>query len=295
MILKSEIELLSRQKQIDKSQIDKDWVLSYLLLAIYSIPELRNIMIFKGGTCIKKCYIPDYRFSEDLDFTITDNKYSFNENVVLKITQKASELSYNEDFNRGIMFKLKNIESTKSNGEEQGFKLFLHYWGADHKRNEMPSDKTLAWHHTIKLDINHTEEILFPLNKRQINHNYSDKDKFAHILVNCYSIEEILSEKLRALIQRKYTSPRDCYDIWFLKNHYQELDWHEIKNAFIKKATNKKIVFEGVNQLINPQKEKILHQHWETQLKKQFPVNTLPEYNQVIKELKEFFIFLFHS
>ncbi|MDO9555819.1 MAG: nucleotidyl transferase AbiEii/AbiGii toxin family protein [Atribacterota bacterium] len=27
---------------------------------------LKNILLFKGGTCIKKCYIPDYRFSEDL-------------------------------------------------------------------------------------------------------------------------------------------------------------------------------------------------------------------------------------
>lgn len=295
MISKSEIELLSRQKQIDKSQIDKDWVLSYLLLAIYSIPELRDIMIFKGGTCIKKCYIPDYRFSEDLDFTITDNKYILNKDVVLKITNKASELSYNEDFNRGIMFKLKNIESTKSNDEEQGFKVFLHYWGADHKKNEMPSEKTLAWHHTIKLDINHTEEIIFPLNKREINHNYSDKEIFVHTLVNCYSIEEILSEKLRALIQRKYTSPRDCYDIWFLKNHYPEIALHEVKNAFRKKAANKNIQFEGANQLINPQKEKILNQHWETQLKKQFPVNALPEYDQVINELKDFFIFLFHN
>ena len=24
-----------------------------------------------GGTCLRKCYFPDYRFSEDLDFTAT--------------------------------------------------------------------------------------------------------------------------------------------------------------------------------------------------------------------------------
>lgn len=26
--------------------------------------------MFKGGTCLKKCYIETYRFSEDLDFTV---------------------------------------------------------------------------------------------------------------------------------------------------------------------------------------------------------------------------------
>jgi len=27
---------------------------------------------FKGGTCLKKCYFETYRFSEDLDFTLTE-------------------------------------------------------------------------------------------------------------------------------------------------------------------------------------------------------------------------------
>ena len=26
---------------------------------------------FKGGTALKRCYFGDYRFSEDLDFTLT--------------------------------------------------------------------------------------------------------------------------------------------------------------------------------------------------------------------------------
>lgn len=295
MIRKSEIEQISKQKQIGKSQIDKDWVLSHLLMAIISLPELTNRMVFKGGTCIKKCYIPDYRFSEDLDFTITDNKYVFNADVVSEIMKKATDLSFDEEFNRGIQFKLKNIEPTKSKEEEQGFKVFLHYWGADHKKNEMPSDSILSWHHTIKLDINHTEEIIFPVKKRPIGHNYSDKEIFRHTLVNCYSIEEILTEKLRSLIQRKYTSPRNCYDIWFLKNQYPDIAWEEVKSAFRKKAANKNIDFEGIWQFINPNKEKILFEYWNTQLKKQFPANTLPEYNLVINELKDFLTLLFYE
>jgi predicted nucleotidyltransferase component of viral defense system len=67
MIKQSEIQKLSELYKVPKSQIDKDWVLSYLLYAIVSIPELKNIMTFKGGTCLKKCYFPNYRFSEDLD------------------------------------------------------------------------------------------------------------------------------------------------------------------------------------------------------------------------------------
>jgi hypothetical protein len=30
----------------------------------------RERLAFKGGTALKRCYFPDYRFSEDLDFTL---------------------------------------------------------------------------------------------------------------------------------------------------------------------------------------------------------------------------------
>jgi len=295
MIKQAEIKRISEQNGVPKSQIDKDWVLSYLLYAIISLPELKDIMIFKGGTCLKKCYFPNYRFSEDLDFTLLDNNFVFNTNLVQKIILKATELSFNEDYNRGIIFKLKKIEETQSKDIEQGYKIYIHYWGADHRKNDFPSDSTFTWHHTVKLDINHTEEIIFPVNELPIHHNYSDAVKFYNIFVKVYSIEEVLSEKLRALIQRKYTSPRDCYDIWYLKNNYDNLDWELIKNGFLRKMQTKNIAFEGVEQLLNSKKERILKHHWNNQLQNQFQMGQLPDYNIVIGELKPFFNKLFKN
>ncbi len=37
--------------------------------------ELADGWIFKGGTCLKKCYFETYRFSEDLDFTLVDESH----------------------------------------------------------------------------------------------------------------------------------------------------------------------------------------------------------------------------
>jgi len=295
MIKQAEIKRISEQNGVPKSQIDKDWVLSYLLYAIISLPELKDIMIFKGGTCLKKCYFPDYRFSEDLDFTILDSNFVFNTKVVKKIIKKASELSFNEDYNRGILFKLKNIEATQSKDVEQGYKIYIHYWGADHRKNDLPSENHSAWHHTIKIDVNHTEEIIFPVNELPIQHNYSDNENFSNTIVKTYSINEVLSEKLRALIQRKYTSPRDCYDIWHLKNNYDNLDWEAIRNGFLRKMQSKNIDFEGTDQLLNPKKERILKHHWNNQLQNQFQKDKLPDYNTVIEELKQFLIDLFKT
>ena len=37
--------------------------------------NLRESWVFKGGTCLKKCYFETYRFSEDLDFTLRNEEH----------------------------------------------------------------------------------------------------------------------------------------------------------------------------------------------------------------------------
>ena len=69
MITAKEINTFSRQLGVPAVTIDKDWVLGHLLYGIYQNDYLGDNLVFKGGTCLKKCYFADYRFSEDLDFT----------------------------------------------------------------------------------------------------------------------------------------------------------------------------------------------------------------------------------
>ena len=68
MISKEEILHIANQKGITAFMIEKDYVLGWILNAIGD--HLKKYWVFKGGTCLKKCYFPDYRFSEDLDFTV---------------------------------------------------------------------------------------------------------------------------------------------------------------------------------------------------------------------------------
>ena len=49
--------------------LEKDYALSYLLAGIAEVPRLRDSLVFKGGTCLRKAYFSGYRFSEDLDYT----------------------------------------------------------------------------------------------------------------------------------------------------------------------------------------------------------------------------------
>ena len=72
MIPKREILDLATQTNLLPHVVEKDYVLGWLLAGINQEPRLSEAWGFKGGTCLKKCYFDTYRFSEDLDFTVTD-------------------------------------------------------------------------------------------------------------------------------------------------------------------------------------------------------------------------------
>src|SRR5258708_15759028 len=44
--------------------VEKDYVLGWMLAGINAHGELNESWVFKGGTCLKKCYFETYRFSE---------------------------------------------------------------------------------------------------------------------------------------------------------------------------------------------------------------------------------------
>ena len=57
--------------RIREDVLERDYCLAWLLSAL-SESNLRSALAFKGGTALKRCYFADYRFSEDLDFTLRE-------------------------------------------------------------------------------------------------------------------------------------------------------------------------------------------------------------------------------
>ena len=53
-----------------RTVIERDYVLAWFLTGLAGHP-LRDVLAFKGGTALRRCWFADYRFSEDLDFTLT--------------------------------------------------------------------------------------------------------------------------------------------------------------------------------------------------------------------------------
>ena len=74
MIDRREILDSATRHGLNPQIIEKDLVLGWILAGINRHPALAESWVFKGGTCLKKCYFETYRFSEDLDFTLTDSR-----------------------------------------------------------------------------------------------------------------------------------------------------------------------------------------------------------------------------
>ena len=73
---KQQLQIINRKRLKYPLDIaEKDY---YLALAVKLISEspLSDVLVFKGGTAIHHCYLPQHRFSEDLDFTSLDRQLS---------------------------------------------------------------------------------------------------------------------------------------------------------------------------------------------------------------------------
>jgi len=281
MILKKEIEQIAEQKRVAKSTIDKDWVLGHFVDAIFSIPECGNKLIFKGGTCLKKCYFKEYRFSEDLDFTAIHRDFVLDRKLLDQIAKLVAERT-------DLPLYVEELTPLKFKDELTGFAAKVKFWGADHPRNQAPPPPQ-RWQTSIKIEIILYEEMVFHPENRKVYHEYSDQLSETAQSIPCYALKEVLAEKLRALIQRSYTAPRDFYDIWYLSQNVSDLNWQEIIDAFHQKMKFKELEFTGINQMINEENDKRLQAAWKNSLGHQVAKDQLPEYSEIKVSLEKLF------
>jgi predicted nucleotidyltransferase component of viral defense system len=279
MIRKREIAKLAEEQRVAKATIDKDWVLGHFVDAIFSIPSCRDSLVFKGGTCLRKCYFPDYRFSEDLDFTSVKNDFVLDESLLHHTTHLVTERT-------SIPLHAHEISPLYFQDQLTGFKATVRFWGADHSRNQAPPPPE-RWTTSIKIEVILYEKMLFPVEQRSVFHPYSDLLSADPLRIPCYSLSEVISEKMRALVQRSYAAPRDFYDIWQLYQSLPDLDWDKIKIAFLEKMAFKGLAFTGIEQMINEENTRRVKVAWVNSLRHQIPSEQLPEFEEVWKGVEQ--------
>ena len=273
----TDIIKIANEKSVHKTTIDKDWVLGHLLNTFYSFIDNRANFIFKGGTCLRKCFFVDYRFSEDLDFTLLKPGFDVSEKWIRKILNTTGQ-------NCNAKFYLDELKMQLWNDIPQGYQIAIKFWGADHHPNQRPLPAS-RWLTKIHIDISFSEKSLLEPINRKIYHPYSDNENIVNN-APCYQITEILSEKIRSLAQRN--RPRDCYDVWFLSKQTDKSYHPVIKKLLIEKTGAKNIPVDSPFHFVNEKKREINLRHWEKSLQHQLPGKYLPDFNQLYLELTTF-------
>ncbi len=257
MIRSGELQKKAFASKVRDTQIEKDYVLTWVLWGIASVERLANALAFKGGTVLKKAYFEDYRFSEDLDFTIVGE--ISNEELLAtmalvfeKVLEEANIplqiIDQGEHISGSLHFQIQYIGPLGGKGKQ------------------------------IKVDITRGEAMQYATVWLPIFLGYSD---LADFKMQCYSLEEVVIEKMCAVIGRM--QPRDLYDLWYLAEIHR-LDITYCHREFERKAQHKnydpkrfKTALEG--------KLPQYRARWEGSLTDQ--MQDLPDFEEAIRALQK--------
>ncbi len=224
MIPRSEIRSIAAQSAIAPVVVDHDYALGCFLHFLAQEEVARRHWIFKGGTCLAKCWFPDYRFSEDLDFTAVE---AVTHEAMLS-TVKSTARRMQERLGIRTDLREPTVETINDEYGRESFEGKVYYQGIWQFRGDPRA---------IKVHVSRDEAILFAPISKEINHPYSDRDQLGQVDVRVYALEEVVSEKLRAFAgQRRFTVARDVFDLHFLRDR---VDLQRALPAFHKKREAK--------------------------------------------------------
>lgn len=208
-------------RRIPEAVLERDYCIAWFLVGA-SRTKLPSLLTFKGGTALKRCHFDEYRFSEDLDFTLLAG-------AKLEDVFDAFKQAYAETTKAsGIVFRHSRDEP------EQGVNSHTFYIAY-----EGPLPAT-ARPKEIKVDITLKEQLVFDLEQKPVLRAYEEFEDLPEDGFVCvYSLKEIAAEKTVALLDKARTEPRDLYDLWFLtEGNYVNLE--EITHAI-----EEKLAFRG--------------------------------------------------
>lgn len=203
LLSRRELEIINRKNlRYPLAIAEKDYML-LVVMSIISNSDLKEKLIFKGGTAIHHCYLPQLRFSEDLDFTSLDKSITLE--TIKKLLESEDFLEIKKDFVSKATIK---IERLKYSGPL-----------------ELPN--------SLKVEIDRYQNVVLPSSIKEYKNIWGINCK-----VRVMDYKEICAEKLRAINERaRY---RDFYDLYLMLEKFK-LNIKKILQILKQKETRKPI------------------------------------------------------
>lgn len=259
MIKPGEIQQKANTVGVRDQQIEKDYILSWILFGISKHEQLSKAIVFKGGTVLKKVYFKDYRFSEDLDFTLL-NAEILNEQIFAWFKEVFEFIKDEANIPIDII--------DNNEHEDGGINFYISYIGP---LGGQGNNKK------VKVDISRSEQLVFEPIMKDVFIGYSDLEE--HQLL-CYPLEEVLVEKMRSVMQRMQA--RDFYDIWYLLvEHKIDVDFYV--SEFESKCKSKDLLHTDFPKKLDERLPQYKGR-WKSSMSEQ--IKDLPNFDQAEREVQ---------
>lgn len=269
MIGLDELKRRAAEAQVTLETTEIDYVLAWVIWGFFRNELLKENLVFKGGTALRKIYFPnyaEYRYSEDLDFTA---KRELPEDDLREAISSSCTLATDAS---NIELRLERLKSYEFS-IYKAYKGRLYFIGPRRQRSPR----------RLNVDIDCSEEIILSPSLLGLEHPYSDAGD-CRALVSTYPLEEILAEKLRALITPERIRARHFFDVWYILLRYPgKLDADEAKRIFHLKCADKDIEFESVADFFKRDRLEKYERDWKRSLK--HLMREVPPFQRVRQEL----------
>ncbi len=277
--LRTRLQEARRRLGIPWEVLERDYLLSWVLAGISQVPVLRDTLVFKGGTALRKCYFGDYRFSEDLDFSGLEGVPTGKEieRLVNEICEVAVRLL--DEYAPVEVACERYTERDPHPGGQEAFNIRARFpW------QSRPQTR-------VMIEVTIDERVLLPAERRQVIHDYGEP---INAEVKVYPLEEIIAEKLRALLQQAQmfemrgwsrSRARDYYDLWRVLGTYRnQMDLAGFDSLLREKCDVRGVAFAGPDDFFHEELLAYVKETWEQWLGPLVP--ELPSFETVTDGLR---------
>ena len=222
-------EVARTQKVKRADLIEKDLILHQVLFDLSKNTFFHDNFAFKGGTCLAKCYLDYFRFSEDIDFTWKNQSVFEGKSqkevrrYLSKVIDSAGKIFEDIAKSRDLDFRCM-----------KGDRAYVELTGGDKTctfkvwyQSEVLGRKSF-----LKVQMNFVEKLCYPFKSEELKSLISGNQEELMLLFpeyqeytqkigfDVYDPREILAEKIRAILTRQGTKARDFLDVYLIDKEF---------------------------------------------------------------------------
>jgi hypothetical protein len=277
--LQRRIQQAAKDGRINQLVVERDYAQSYVLRGIGNQADLRETLVFKGGTALKKIHFNSYRFSEDLDFSAVDGPQGTVLEQAIRAAVDAAQAAARAVAPIAMTVERYEERDPHPGGQEAFIVRIQFPW----QRQPMVP---------VKIEITHDEPVLLSAPPMPVAHGYEEA---LDAVIRTYGLEEICAEKLRStrqtqtkLTTRGWARPRgrDFYDLWHLvRLGPGRVDWARVSEVLPRKCAHRQVTITSVADVFEPTLLEEVRATWERTLGPFVP--NLPDVEQVFAETRQ--------